>query len=273
MTDKILIPEKALRHRLECPLRLTPSSSLLESPVLTCAENTARWLIAEQVGWRAPSAAATREVFDAEWKRTQYFQARAEIPPKEYATCVREGVRACRRIRDIIFRCEILQPVSPYALAIGDAAVAGEYAVLRSSRRKNHAFALYLRHKGVRIRRLVPDVVSFARWLDLGNRWTAPKNHHWKVNSVGVMHYWVSSDLSAEHKLDREFAREVLRGAVNVYTGPAFPVPGDHCKLCPTRACRPDDLVRPNPGFALNLLRHQAAVTVRLAARKEGGDA
>jgi hypothetical protein len=247
MTDKILIPEKALRHRLECPMRSTPFSSILESPLLTCAENTARGLIAEQVGGRAPSADATRDVFDAAWKGTQYFQSRAEIAAKEYETCLREGLRACRRIRDIIFRCDILQPVSSYALAIGDAVIAGEYAVLRSSRRKNHAFALYLRHKGVRIKRLVPDVVSFARRLDLGNRWTGPENHHWKVNSVGVMHYWISSDLSAEHKLDREFAREVLRGAVNVFSGPAFPVPGDHCKLCPTPACRPDDLVRPQP--------------------------
>ena len=213
-------------------------------------------------------------MFDTEWKGTPYFHSRTDIPAKEYEIRVREGSRACRRIRDIVFRCEVLQPLSPYALPIGDAVITGEYAVLRSSRRRNHAFALYLRHKGIRIKRLVPDVVSFARRLDLGNRWTAPENRHWKVNSIGVMHYWVSSDLSAEHKVDREFAAEVLRGAVNVFTGPAFPAPGDHCLLCPTRACRPDDLVRPaNPGFAVKLLRHKAAATVRLAAPKADGNA
>jgi hypothetical protein len=77
-------------------------------------------------------------------------------------------VGACRRLRDIIWRCEILQPVSPYELPIGEVVITGEYAVLRSSRRKKHAFGLYLRHQGVRIKRLVPDVVSFA-W---GGSWT-----------------------------------------------------------------------------------------------------
>jgi len=274
MSDKIIINEKALLHRLECPLRSTASTVVLESPILACSENTARWLIAERVSGRTPSAAVTREVFDAEWRGTQYFQSRAEIPAKEYEIRVGEGVRACRRLRDIIFRCEVLQPISPYELPIGDAVITGEYAVLRSSRRRNHAFAVYLRHKGLRIKPLVPDIVSFARRLDLGNRWTDPMNHDWKVNTIAVMHYWLTSDLSAEHKADREFAVEVLRGAVNVFIGPPFPVPGDHCMLCPTRACRPDDLVRPaNPGFAVKLLRHKAAATVRLAAPKADGDA
>jgi hypothetical protein len=270
MDDKTFINEKALLHCLECPLRSTASSVALESPVLSCSENTARWLIAERFGGRAPSAAATRDVFDSEWKGTQYFQARTEIPAKEYEIRVREGIRACRRISDIIFRCEVLQPISPYQLPIGDAVITGEYAVLRSSRRRNHAIALYLRHKGVRIKRLVPDVVSFARRLDLGNRWIDPVNRDWKVNTVGVMHYWITSDLSAEHKLDRVFAAEALRGAVNVFTGPPFPVPGDHCMSCPTRACRPDDLVRTgNAGIALKLLRRQAAGKVQHA--EEGG--
>jgi hypothetical protein len=154
MSDKTFINEKALLHRLECPLRSTASSVVLESPVLACAENTAQWLIAERFGGRAPSAAATREVFDADWKGTQYFQSRNDIPPKEYQISVGEGVRSCRRLRDIIWRCEVLQTLSPYALPIGDAVITGEYAVLRSSRRKNHAFALYLRYKGIRIKRL-----------------------------------------------------------------------------------------------------------------------
>jgi hypothetical protein len=139
MSDKIIINEKALLHRLECPLRSNASSAVPESPVLACSENTARWQIAERAGGRAPSAATTREVFDAEWKGTPYFQSRTGIPAKEYETRVREGIRACRRLRDIIFRCEVIQPLSPYALPIGDAVITGEYAVFRSSRRKNHA--------------------------------------------------------------------------------------------------------------------------------------
>jgi hypothetical protein len=81
------------------------------------------------------------------------------------------GARACRRLPEIIWRCEILQPVTPYQLAIGDVVITGAYAVLRSSRRKKHAFALYLRDGGVKLKRLVLDLVSFARRLDLGDRW------------------------------------------------------------------------------------------------------
>ena len=97
-------------------------------------------------------------------------------------------------------------------------------------------------------------------------------NRQWKINTIGVMHYWITSDLSAEHKLDREFAAESLLGAVNAFTGPPFPVPSDHCTSCPTRACRPDDLVRPaDPGFASKLLNRQAAAKARHADRKAGG--
>jgi len=153
---------------------------------------------------------------------------------------------ACRRLRDILWRCDILQPPSAYTLPIGGVVITGRYAVLRSSRRKKHAFALYLRYQGVRLKRLVPDVVSFARRLDLEKRWMDPANRHWGIESIGVMHYWVSRDLLAEHTTEREFATDVLLGAVGVVTGAPFPVPGNHCRLCPTRACRPDDLVRPS---------------------------
>jgi hypothetical protein len=241
MAEKAFIDEKALLYRLECPQRSNGSSTVPESPLLVCAEHTARWLIAEQVSGRAPTASETREFFDAEWKQTRYFQSRSGISAGEYELRVREGVRACRRLRDIIWRCEILQPVSPYELPIGEVVITGEYAVLRSSRRKKHAFGLYLRHQGVRIKRLVPDVVSFARRLDLANRWVDAANRHWAVQSIGVLHYWVGRDLSAEHTADYGFTREVLLGAADVVRGYPFPLPGDHCLSCPTRGCRPDE--------------------------------
>ena len=85
-----------------------------------------------------------------------------------------------------------------------------------------------------------PDVVSFARWLDLANRWTEPQRRHGGIASIGVMHYWVTRDLSAEHKPDRAFASDVLLGAVGTFMGHPFPVPGEHCLSCPNLACRPD---------------------------------
>lgn len=236
MTETAFINEKTMLYHLQCPLRATGSTTVPESPVLACAENTARWLMAEQLAGRAPTVRETQEVFD----QTGYFQPRSDIAPKEYARHVREGIRACHRLRDVVWRCQVLQPVSPYRLTVGGVLITGEYAVLRSSRRHKHAFVLYLRHQGIRIKPLLPDVISFARWLDLANRCTDPVKRHWGVESIGVLHYWVTRDLSAEHKPDRGFATDVLLGAVSVVRGTPFPVPGEHCKSCPHRACRPD---------------------------------
>ena len=242
---KIIITEKELLYRLECPLRWATLYIMQESPILTCAEETVRWLIAEQLGGRVPSAKETLAFFDSEWNQTAYFQSKNGIPQKEYQLRLREGVRACRRLRDIVFRCEILQGVTPYELPAGNLIITGEYAVLRSSRRKKHAFALYLRRAGVKIKRLVPNLVSFARRLDLGNRWIDPANRNWGIESVGVMHYWLTGDLSAEHRPDLNFATDVVLGASSAITGSPFPQPGKHCLSCPTRACRPDDLACP----------------------------
>jgi hypothetical protein len=81
LTEKTLIDEKALLYRLQCPLRSDGdrSSTGPESPVLTCAESTATWLMAEIVGGRHPTAPETREFFDIHWKQTAFFQSRDAI--------------------------------------------------------------------------------------------------------------------------------------------------------------------------------------------------
>lgn len=234
MTTTTAIPEKNLLYHLICPLRSDPTLPVPD--VLSCAENTARWLMAEQLAGRAPTAKQTRDYFD----QTGYFQPREGLSREQYERHTKEGFRACRRLSELIWRCEVLRPVSPYTLAVGDVLIAGEYGVLRSSRRKKHAFALYLRHAGIRIKPLRPDVVSFARWFDLAKRHTEAANRHWGIQSIGVMHYWVTRDLAAEHKTEAAFATDVLCGAAGAFTGNPFPVPGEHCLSCSTLACRPE---------------------------------
>jgi len=229
------ITERTLLDYLECPLR-SPAIPAWESPILPCAEYTARWLTAELAKGHAPTCADTRGFFENELNQMISFQKGS--PPKKYALWLRKGIHACFRLREILWRCEILQPVTPYTLHIHPQAVlTGEYAVLRSSRRKKHAVALYLRYQGVKIRPLVPDVVSFARCLDLGT--LIPNHPDWGIESLGVLHYWISPDLSAEHTPDREAATQVMLGAAGVLSGHPFPVPGAHCLSCPTRACHP----------------------------------
>jgi hypothetical protein len=100
---------------------------------ITEAEKTAQWFIDEPFDGRTPTLKETHLRYFAGWDQKYYVRSR-------------DGIKACRRLREIVWRCEILQPVTPYALAIGDVVITGEYAVLRSSRLKKHAFALYLRH-------------------------------------------------------------------------------------------------------------------------------
>jgi hypothetical protein len=68
MTQKICITEKALLYRLECPIRsFAQNTEQEESPILTCAEKTAQWLIAERFDGRTPSFNETRNRYNLEW--------------------------------------------------------------------------------------------------------------------------------------------------------------------------------------------------------------
>ena len=236
MTKKTVITEKALLYRLGCPIRAAGSTTTLESPLLLPAEATASWLMAEIAAGRPPSARQTRECFDHYWKQTTYFQSRAGIPTKKYEGMIMKYAHGCWRLRELIWGREILQLVSPYELTIGEVVITGEYAVLRSKRKKA-AQVLYLREGGVKIRPVIPDIVSFARRVDLGNRWLDSASV-WAVDSISVLHYWVSQNLTVEHQSDQRFATNALLGAAGVVMGQPFPILGDHCGSCPTHACR-----------------------------------
>jgi hypothetical protein len=234
-TQKTFVTEKALLSHLECSLRTHGANFGPESPVLDCAEKTYYWLIQEIAAGRQPTAGETRDFYDVSWQQTAYFQSRDTVPTKLYNRRLREGLRACFRIRDLLWTHEILQPVSRYELIVDGITIVGEYAALCSSRRKNHGFIPYLRHKGLRIRPVIPDIVTFARWVDASKR--LPLNQ-WGVKRLAVMHFWVSQNLAAEYLPNSEFARQSLRGAVGTVSGPPYPRTGEHCLSCPTRNCR-----------------------------------
>jgi hypothetical protein len=240
MAERTFITEEALLYRLECPIRANGSTTEFQpSPLLLSGEATASWMIAEIAAGRPPSANLTREAFDHYWKQTSYYKSQTAIITKEYSRKVMKHVHACWRLRELIWRREILQPVSRYELTIGDVVITGEYAVLRSSRPKTTAQILYLREGGVKIRPVIPDVVSFARSVHLGDRWL-DSTSVWGIDSISVLHYWVSQDLIAEHKPDQRFAADLLHGAAGVVMGHPFPILGEHCGPCPTHACRRD---------------------------------
>ena len=234
MDTKNIVTEESLLYRLECSLRKNAGSPP-QTPVLQCTQSTLRWLVSEIASGRNPTASQTREYYDLEWKQTDLFHSRDRVPQKVYYRWVMEGLKACSRLRDILWQREILDPVSRYELCVKDVVITGEYAVLWSSRRKRQADVLYLRYGGVKIRPLIPDIVSFARWLDVTNRVAA---RSWHVHRIGVLHYWVSQNLAARHEPDPEFARHVLLGAAGAICREPFLNVGKHCLTCTSRACR-----------------------------------
>jgi hypothetical protein len=228
---KMMITEEALLCRLQCPLRAAEANSGPEPPVLHCAERTLQWLIAEIASGRLPDVLETHHYY---FETEPDLFRRDNLPGKEYERRYQQGWRVCRLLRDILFRCQILQPVEKYELPIGGVMITGEYAVFRSSRRKRQAYVLYLRHGGLKVRPLIPDVVSFARFVDVTNR---SSDRGWGVDRIGVLHYWVAQKLSALHRPDPEFAASVLRGAVGTISLPPHPRTGEHCLVCPSRNC------------------------------------
>jgi hypothetical protein len=56
------------------------------------------------------------------------------------------------------------------------------------------------------------------------NRWTDRANL-WGVTSYGVMHYWVTRNLAAEHQPDSRFAANVIGGVAAVVRGLPYPLP------------------------------------------------
>jgi hypothetical protein len=146
MTNKTCTTEKSLLYRLECPLRSDGSTSGPESPVLYCAESTARWLIDEIDAGRQPTEGETREFFNVQWQQTDFFQAGDTISPKDYNHQVEEDVLACSCVRNLIRRCESVQPVSPYTLPVDGITMSGEHAVLHAPRRKMETFIPYFQY-------------------------------------------------------------------------------------------------------------------------------
>ncbi len=218
---------------LPCRLR-GPATSVADSPVLlACAEGAAEWYFREKFDGRGCTYSQLLEVLEEEWKRTPFFAARATISPLLYHQRSTTLGRVCSRLRDLFCIYEIVQPVEPYSLEIDGITISGSYAVVRSDRRKRHGIVVYLRDGGPRARPLVPDAASFARYLDLQRR-----DAGW--DSIGVLHWWVSSYIATEHQPDRTFAENVMRGVAANVLAPGFPNPGTHCRACSTRGCRLD---------------------------------
>ena len=104
------INEQALLAAVRCPLGSPDIAADVQSPVLACTEQTFRWLTTVNFDGGWPSMRETMEVFEHHWHATSYYKAKAGADPREYHRLLLSGVRACRRIRDLFVRFQLIQP-------------------------------------------------------------------------------------------------------------------------------------------------------------------
>jgi hypothetical protein len=180
---------------------------------------------------RVPGASEVRELYERAWNEAVGFDPDLRTPP-------RSGLAVCRRLRDILLRYEIQQPVTKYILNLGRATISGEYAVVvDSKRRKDGLFVLRWRHKAERVaRQLIQsvDVVNYARWLHLRNIETHELD-------LGVLNLALDADESWIERISGEkLVRRSLSFLVESIVGDqGFPSTGEHCRSCQTNACQP----------------------------------
>jgi hypothetical protein len=180
---------------------------------------------------RVPTAGEVRELYEKSWNEAVGFDPELRTPP-------RSGLAICRRLRDILCRFEIQQPVTKYVLNLGRATISGEYAVMSDKkRRKDGLFVVRWRHKSERVNRQLihaVDVVNYARWLHL-------RNMEAHELDLGVLNLALDSEESwtEEIQYERRVRSSLSFLVETIVSGHGFPSPGEYCKSCQTNACKP----------------------------------
>lgn len=206
---------------------------VLPADVMT-AEATAKKLILKTFAeeW-VPDIQVVRRVYDETWNEVVGHDPELKTPP-------RAGLTVTRRIRDLLSRFIIRQPVTKYVLNLGRAAISGEYAVVSDEsrgRRFPGVFVVRLRHRYERFERSPvpqrPDVVNYARWLNLRNMESHEPN-------IGVVNLGLDSD---EVWFDQIPNERQVRGSLSylvesIVSEQGFPSAGPYCSNCHTNGCQ-----------------------------------
>jgi hypothetical protein len=119
-----------------------------------------------------------------------------------------------------------------YRLRIGGTEVAGEYAVIRD--RKDAApLMLRLRHDPHKFRTAAPDLMDVARVVHASRSGI--------IDGIATVYgYWINTDFSSVRQLDPNACVRYLEDAIAAMNRPmVYPVPGDHCRTCPSMSCLP----------------------------------
>jgi hypothetical protein len=160
----INLTEEALVAAVQCPMRARAGDAPARSPVLESAEEVFAWLFRERFDGRWPDVKETLGLFDELRHKTEWYRVNAAPP-----MTAREGLAAlhsCGRLMRLFYRLEAIP--ARHALCFPDRGRINQREVCRDALDEaKRALIIYLRDGGIRMKPLVPDLISFARGLDL----------------------------------------------------------------------------------------------------------
>jgi len=224
--------DRDLLEFMRCPLRQPQVVTYNRPPDTVLAEEVVKAALIEVFrspdNAVAPSAASILEWMEAAWPGVEAAGVNKQRFKK--FLCV-SGARVASRLRRLLQRYTLFQPVTPYELSFSRAAVSGEYAVMTDRKKQgcDKLLILRVRMPGEAHR---PDVVNHCRWLHL-------HTYERRGVPVGTLNYCFGSE---EEWLERILEEDAVRPSITslidyAISNASVPAPGKHCEDCRTDAC------------------------------------
>lgn len=230
----MVINELSLRGRLQCLLRQTVSTIEIrpQDMLYDTSRRVVSWALLQAMDGSAPKLQNIREKFCSVWKSVYYPQYEAVQPPPDDTTYwlgPRRAAQSARKIRDLLARRKVVQPVTNYSLGLSAGTVTGAYGMVANGQTK---YILLLCQQAPKHLREVPGIVGLARWLHA----TGEGLHQEEVKLLHVPLFrgepWILAPKN------RGMALAWLEDALGLVLGPRkFPVPGPFCSSC-TKPCQ-----------------------------------
>ena len=230
----MIVPEYKLQEWTCCPLfEQEPYLPLVEA----CALKLARWTLLEAFDGRIVPVPVQRKKFTHFWnddfgdKPTKVGDPRYE----EYWSGARAARTVAKCLFDLINVYEVLRPVQPYKLDLGEHAIEGRYAVVRRrDRRAVNRMPLVLVLHPARVKyNTYPELLELARVC-----------HYLRESEdlvIGTYHLsliseknWACQRPEINEPLGRQWLRAILESMAQSHQ---YVNRGSHCVQCISRRC------------------------------------
>jgi hypothetical protein len=226
--------EADLLEYSKCPLRVAglPANSGRYVPdiLMSVAIETMKDVFMTSFKGREPGLKEIREVFDSHYK-SHTHPSGDEKKTKHSLEAAKASIRVCKRIREILDNTIVVEPFSIYRVFYEKKdCIEGEFATLYRKSDSSTALAFY---PGLNVKPFEgPDVVSYARWLQL-------TLNNSEFRNAAVYRTSLSGRVSFMQNFNQKQVTKALSALVNGFVNnPGYPTPGAHCNDCITYACR-----------------------------------